>query len=437
MKTRARRSSVYQQRPVFSPPKTRTRRSSMYISAKARADNPEVFSKVWATPIKQPEPIKEASPEKKPAKNPKKIAASPKKTAVSPKKTAASPKKVSSPKKATPALSPPLKTTKSAGNKSISTPRRSSKTPRSAAKQQKSVSKTPAKKVKSPTSASKESVDKAKQSPMKSPAIKTEQTKIKTPSPSKSKLQKPAVVTSTPSKSLEEITGKTFYGTPGETPIQNKRDDEVFVFSAGPTKSAKRPARKSVAQTPRSAKAVKTTKSAKKSPVKKSPVKKTPATKRRRDSDIESSPATNKRTKTAEVSSASPQKRVTKSAKRKVVKAETSKQVEPSIPDSIPFEKMSPVQMSSLLTSVKKESKKRKASLSPVQQKVKQAKLVDENFEAPTPRVFKQAKRTSPKKLAEIVEKNQSNNNQGTVGDVSILNETISTDSRSGRCIIL
>jgi len=72
VKTRAtRRSSIYQRagKKMVSPPTTRARRASMYVRPKGKEDPLEIFSKVWATPAKLPEPIKEvavAADEKKP-----------------------------------------------------------------------------------------------------------------------------------------------------------------------------------------------------------------------------------------------------------------------------------------------------------------------------------------------------------------------------------
>lgn len=417
VKTRSRRSSIYQRGPakVFSPPKTRSRRSSMYVPAKARAANDEIFSKVWATPVKQPEPIPETSADKKVEK---KITKTPNRNVESQSKQ----------KSVSPGMRNPVK---SAAKRSLSPTKKVFKTPKSAAKTPKSAA-VLAKAVKSSPELPTPNTSKMMQS--KTPVRARQINK-------KLEKQQAAVITSTPTKSLEEMTGKSFYGTPGETPIPNKRTDEVFVFSALPAHSAKQSAGHSI-RTPRTAgkrKAVhKSPKSVKKSP-RITSICKTPAPKRSRDTDDESSPVTSKRTKIMENDKSSPQKRMAKSVKRKVEKVTGSDSQEKPLP-------LSPIQMTSVLESVQKEvatkkAEKRKALKSPSPHVSKQAKMekdVDPQME-PTPRVIKQAKRTSPKKVAEIVDRNENNSvyHQSSPGEVSFLNETFSTDSRSSRCTIL
>lgn len=414
VKTRSRRSSIYQRGPakVFSPPKTRSRRSSMYVPAKARAANDEIFSKVWATPVKQPEPIPEMSPvEKKIIKTPNRKAESQSKQ-----------------KSVSPGMRNPVK---SAAKRSLSPTKKVFKTPKSAAKTPKSAA-VLAKAVKSSPEPPAQNTSKMVQS--KTPVRARQINK-------KLEKQEAAVITSTPTKSLEEMTGKSFYGTPGETPIPNKRTDEVFVFSAVPAHSAKQSAGHSI-RTPRTAGKRKTVlklpKSAKKSP-RITSICKTPAPKRSREIDDESSPVTSKRTRMMENDKSSAQKRMTKSVKRKVEKVIGSDSLEKLLP-------LSPIQMTSVLESVQKEVatkkvEKRKALKSPSPRVTKQAKIekdMDQQMEL-APRVIKQAKRTSPKKLAEIVDRNENNSvyHQSSSGEVSFLNETFSTDSRSSRCTIL
>lgn len=434
IKTRSRRSSVYQQKTAnaLSPTKTRSRRSSMYVSVKSKANGSDVFSKVWATPVIKPEPIPEISP----IKNASKKAVSPKKTEpTTPNKT-----------KAEKSLSP-----QKSGKKATKTPR---KTPKSVSRGPVSVEKRikkneTASPVETTTPRHPKSSKKATQ--RKTPASvqkkAVENTPRKTSLASKSP-QKSSVVTSTPAKSLEQITGKSFYGTPGETPIQNKRADEIFVFSAVPSKSVKSSARKSVAATPRTGKSVK---SAKKTIITPSSgktlksTKKTPnasarkSQKRRRDSDeIISSAQTGKRRKSRK--SGSPEKRVIKLAKRKAEKElanDATSDVKEIVKPQSPFQ--IPSVLESSQTEKVKKTGKRKASTSPSLQKLKQPRLAADALDEPTPRIIKQAKRTSPKKLADIVESNKNNSMdlQGSAGNVSILNETFSTDSRSSRCVIL
>ena len=425
VKTRARRSSIYQRKPgrLVSPLKAKTSRTSMYVSVKAKEDKFDVFSKVWTTPIVKPDPIQELSPKKTPGR-----------------KAAQSPKKAVS-------KSP----SKAIARKSVS-PKKIPKTPRSTRKASQE-------KAKEPETSTPAAAKKTPRAPKSAKCTPAQGTPVKANSTPVGKTSKTNVITSTPSKSLKEITGKSFYGTPGETPIQNERIDDVFVFSALPPSSAKTSARKITLATPQTGKRIlksakKTTpKSVAKTPAGKrkrrltdidvslqtmstpnKSVAKTPAGKRKRcstgkDESLQSS----KRTKA--VKSASPKKRVIKSVKRKVVK-------EPKVigTNSENVVKMSSVEMTSTLESVKKssvkKSAKRKASISPSKRQVKLSKLAEE---AQTPRVMKVAKRTSPKKLAEIVEANTNNSmdNLGAAGDSSLLNDTFNTDSRSSRCVIL
>ncbi|XP_045188710.1 muscle M-line assembly protein unc-89-like [Mercenaria mercenaria] len=465
VKTRARRSSIYQKGGgrLISPKNTRARRASMYISSKSKPEPVNVFSKVWATPVRQPDPVVEKTPEK-PEKvkgaesrsaSPKKIGrtpratnksiskASPSKTvtprrSVTPKKTVKTPKSVNRSK---------LSESKAQASKQSPSPKKTRRTPKavtnaieipesrnkSPEKLDKKKSKTPMPSTKqSPTRASPKQLRKGglstpgPKSAKKSPKARTG--KKSSPVQKETALTKPGLVTSTPTKSVEQITGKSFYATPGETPIPSRRTDEIFVFSAMPVKSGKKSLKKSVHITPSETPQKKTPKTPKRMPT-----RKTPAVKRNwlnvsADSDVSSmkSPPA-KRVK------ATPTTRTVKSVKRAAKKVTTV--------DDQPIKersKLSPVEMSSVLRSVT-ETEKRKASKSPSPRQTKRVKV--EATDLQTPRVIKTVKRSSPKNLAEIVSVSQNTNNNGENGEksgnMSLLNDTINTDSRSGRCIIL
>ncbi|WAR21451.1 hypothetical protein MAR_015425, partial [Mya arenaria] len=289
VKTRAtRRSSIYQRRggQLVSPPKTRTRRTSMYVGNKNKSEQAEFFSKVWATPVRKPEPIQELTDAKVSVRgSPNKSVTPAKKQAKTPKSATKSTSKSQNTSKVTktpieikePVPSPVKLRAKKTPGKSVS---------------QASSAKPPMPKKNSPGSKS--------------------SSKKKTPP--KMKL---AVITSTPTKSLEDITGKSFYGTPGETPIQNRRTDEVFIFSA--IKSAKKSAKKAQFSTPPS---TPVKESVQKMPTTKTPAvnkitsdKKTPAVKRKRNSTGgESVPVAKKSRQSPAVTPT--EKRLIKSARR-------------------------------------------------------------------------------------------------------------------------
>ncbi|XP_060565549.1 negative elongation factor A-like [Ruditapes philippinarum] len=407
VKTRARRSSIYQKGggKLISPKNTRARRASMYISSKTKQEPTTVFSKVWATPIRQPETVVENSPEKPVVKEKA--------------DTNKTPKSVNK-----------SNTTENRNNSSQKspTPKKISKTPKVVQpvnekkenESSKQFNKTP---KRSPTKASpKQQTKSVSKSTKKSP--NTKRGKNTSPVQKKASMIKQGIVTSTPTKSLEQITGKSFYATPGETPIQSQRTDDIFVFSAKPVKSAKKSLKKSVQITP-----VETPKKSAKTP-KRMPTRNTPAVKRSRLNDSADSDASLRDSPPAKRVKATP--RTLKSVKRSVKKVT-------SVDDKVMMvkekPKLSPVQMSSVLKSVT-ETEKRKALDSPSPRPTKRAKV--DAADQQTPRVFKTVKRSSPKNLAEVVSISQNTNNNGEeAGNTSLLNDTINSDSRGGRCIIL
>jgi hypothetical protein len=407
VKTRARRSSIYQKGggKLISPKNTRARRASMYISSKTKQEPTTVFSKVWATPIRQPETVVENSPEKPVVKEKA--------------DTNKTPKSVNK-----------SNTTENRNNSSQKspTPKKISKTPKVVQpvnekkenESSKQFNKTP---KRSPTKASpKQQTKSVSKSTKKSP--NTKHGKNTSPVQKKASMIKQGIVTSTPTKSLEQITGKSFYATPGETPIQSQRTDDIFVFSAKPVKSAKKSLKKSVQITP-----VEIPKKSAKTP-KRMPTRNTPAVKRSRLNDSADSDASLRDSPPAKRVKATP--RTLKSVKRSVKKVT-------SVDDKVMMvkekPKLSPVQMSSVLKSVT-ETEKRKALDSPSPRPTKRAKV--DAADQQTPRVFKTVKRSSPKNLAEVVSISQNTNNNGEeAGNTSLLNDTINSDSRGGRCIIL
>ena len=278
--------------------------------------------------------------------------------------------------------------------------------------------KTPGSKLKSPkmTRSARKSPKSVKKALQKSPAGQ-ESVKL-TMSLNKFK------TTSTPSKTVEQITNKSFYGTPQESPL---RHDAVVVFSAKSVSTASQRQKKTTLTTPKVASIKKT-----KSTPKKMPARKTPAVKRRFvESDDDSTPIEAKSRKIEKEMQSS-----IKKATRKIQKPDTEpeKETQPIIKP-----KLSPVEMSSVLRSVHQQERqeKRKASESPSPRPSKLARLGSDGLTT-TPRMMKKLKRTSPKKLAKIHERKQAYQEEWlSEGDSSMLNETVNTDSRSSRCIIL
>lgn len=393
VKTRSRRSSIYQKGGgrLISPKNTRARRASMYVSSRSKQEPITVFSKVWATPIRQPETVVENSPEIPEVKK----KADTKKT----------PKSANKLKKAE-TVNDSLKNTPTA-KKSIKTP--------------KGVQPAIEKNKNAPDHSPWQS------SGMVNPQEEVKSAKKSTKKSSNTKLgqKRTSVVTSTPTKSLEQITGKSFYATPGETPIQSQRTDDVFMFSAKPVKSAKKSLKKSVQITP-----IETPKKSAKTP-KRMPTRKTPAVKRARLNDSADLDASLKYSPPAKRVKSAP--RSIKSIKRSVKKVTTEDDQPIKIKEK---QKLSPSQMSSVLKSVA-EAEKRKAleEFSPPRP-AKRAKV--DTSDQQTPRVMKTVKRSSPKNLAEIVSVCQNTNNNGEeAGNTTLFNDTINSDSRGGRCIIL
>lgn len=409
VKTRARRSSIYQKGGgrLLSPSNLpKTRRASMYVSSKTKPDNAE-FSKVFHTPMKirssiaeveeatklkkssEKNVVKGKTPRKRaPSRSPSPVKSVPvfksppiptlRSRKISIKSPEQSPaKKVTSAKKSTPA-----KQTVNTPKENNPTP---SKTPRQKKEVQKSVKKTPVVK--------------------KSPAAKRG-------SESEAKKENVSPVTSTPSKNVEEMTGKSFYSTPGETPILPKQPD--VLLSAQHTKQ-----NKSQNCTPKATPL--------KQNQKKAAYRKTPAVKRL---PVESG------------SFESPASKVTASSRKlrslKGTPVANGTKTSPSM-------KLSPAQKTTVLKFVTDDkisesvSEKRKSvdSISPRPRKL--ARLANDAAQVSTPRVVKTSKKFSPKKLAKNTDENNSNFDESSenVGDVSLLNETINTDSRSSRCIIL
>lgn len=418
VKTRARRSSIYHKGGgrLVSPRNLRTRRTSVYVPSISNTDTVNVFSKVWATPARQPEPISENSPEKVSQKKAITVKRSP-----SSKKSGKTPKDVnrSASKSLECKTESPMLVQRKSGKTPKSTKKCVSPIRSSASKSKNSLSSTPT--PKSVKKSRKPRITNASPSPSKKP---------KSPVSVKGKMPVCVPITSTPNKSLKQITGKSFYATPGETPIPSERVDDVFVFSAKPVMSAKKTAKKSVnsalVETPQ--------KKATNTP-KRMPLRKTPAVKRNRpddSTDVVSSPVASPAAKRVK---ATPVTRAIKSVKKPEKKlspvdgkASTAKL------------RLSPVQMSTVLKSVVK-TEKRKASRSPSPRPTKQAKMSATSQQLNTPRVIKTVKRKTPKKLVEIVMVSQNTNNNTdndeSTGSMSLLNDTINTDSRSGRCVIL
>ena len=435
--------------PGSLPISARTRRTSMYVRG-TNADNE--FSKVFRTPVKPVEPVREVIEErelpekvkltKTKAKTPvskdspaiKVVLTDVSKKAVTPK---VSHSEVKSPKqlKKTPAnkLKSP-KSQQSAKNTDQKPPKIVKNTPVSKLKSPKSVSSTKQIKKSHPSTPTLQSSNSLKKTPsgdkLKSP--KPTRSAMKTPKSMKKAAEFPKTeavssktphVTSTPLKTLEQITSKSFYGTPQETPARN---DDLIVFSAKPQASDKPSQKKAIV----SSKKVASTKKPRSTPMR-LPSKKTPAVKRQIvESDDETTPLEAKLRKI--------EKDVPSAARKTLQRVQ--KRIRESDIDFEPIRvKLSPVQMSSVLRDVHQQEKqeKRKASESPSPRPSKLAKIATESLKT-TPRVMKMGRRTSPKKLAELSERNQSlGADWSSEGESSFLNETVNTDSRSGRCTIL
>lgn len=198
-------------------------------------------------------------------------------------------------------------------------------------------------------------------------------------------------LTSTPKLSLEQLTEESFYATPCETPISHKRYDYVNVFSATHVQSNKKTykARRSVAMTPAYT------------------------------SSLDSSPIA---------------KRLRASAKSKIIKSACQIIKQSDSPAKS--------QLSSVLKSVERVEKQLvSGSLSSKQSKMDEYDL--QNDIQSTPRVLEIIKRSSsPKILSNIECVVQSTNNnsideQQNPADITFLDGSIDTDSRSSRCIIL
>lgn len=425
VKTRARRSSVYQKGGgrLLSPKNTRARRASMYISSK-NVEEIKVFSKVWATPIRQPEPIQEA-PEasKKQTSSLRKVTSSPVKPEKTPnptrktprtmKRTPRSAKKTPKSTKKTPRSAVKLEKTPNSTRK---TPRTMKKTPKSAKKTLKSTPRS-ARKSNTNENQEKQVSPKSAKRTAKRRSSKTSASPVS--SQQKTSPVKPAVITSTPTKSLEQLTGKSFYATPGETPIPSQRSDDIFVFSAVPDQSSKKHVFKTpVGKPPRSQR------------------KSTRNSSRKTSGGGRKSTTANKGETSTKVSQATKRQKLSSGEPDA---EETSNTPPKSNKLKVPT-KLSPEEMSSVLRSVEQVERTGKRKASPTlqsqdgQPSVPRADAAD----LPTPRVFKKVKRTSPKKLAEIVSVCQNTNNSNVDNpNTSVLNDTIYTDSRSGRCIIL
>lgn len=394
----------------------------MYVSSKPETVN--VFSKVWAIPARLPETATE---------EPKSV----------PKSSARSASRVSDVKSEAPSSVSPKKTTKTPRtvNKSKSSISKSKspgiKTPKSVRKLRKNVgtefdSQNLAEQNETPVSRKKPSPSRANPKLGKTPGPKSakrsptprKETKL-TPDEKVKVTAKPSLVTSTPTKSLEQITGKSFYATPGETPIQSQRKDDVFVFSAKPVSSAKRSLKKSV-HTPKAETPGKRFKSPKQLPTSKTPALTRSMKKVLIESDVNSGLSSPPKKIKATPGARKSERRAMRKLSPEKLKASEEKV------------KLSPVEMTSVLLSVV-QSEKRQASKSPSPRRTKRAKVSDREMQ--TPRIVKTVKRASPKQLAEIVSVCQNTNNNGendeSTMNSTLLNDTINTDSRSSRCVIL
>jgi hypothetical protein len=271
------------------------------------------------------------------------------------------------------------------------------------------------------TPASSKTSPKTKSRKKKSPTSSRVVTPVSDENKTSPKSKPPVVIT--PSKTVEEITGKSFYGTPGETPIPSQRTDDMFVFSAVPVKSAKKSARKSVFKTP--------------APVPVS-TKKTVSRSAKRSRTSETAPKTPHSGSADEIKPAA--KRAKISPKTEVHKSVGMTEIKSSPETNIKLiskNKLSPEEMSSVLRSVEiaERAGKRKASGTPYRSESKHPKPTSDAADLPTPRVYKKVKRSSPKKIADVVSVVQNTNNSSE--NDAILNDTVNTDSRSGRCVIL
>ena len=418
-KTRSRRSSVYQKggqnllSPRNLPVSSRTRRSSIYM----RGTNIDTeFSKVFRTPVKPVEPVKtiieevavvsKSVDDKKPKPAARKVI-----------KTSPSPQIQ---KKRSPVLRiSPLKTAKTPVNlKTILDEK--SQSPKATKSARKTPKSTNVKSSDFKTPVNVQTKQKSSRSTRKTGKknVDSPDAKESTKSAIKAKL------TSTPAN-VEEITNKSFYGTPKET---LDRNNDLIVFSAKPVSSIKPRQRKITMSTPK-------VKSAKATP-KRMPTRKTPAVKRQRnESDDDSTPVGSKVRKV---------EKTVQSSKKKTVQKADKLDVENEIPESKEKLKtsklqLSPIEMISVLKSVHEEERqgKRKGEEAVDQRPSKIARLTGHDIS--TPRLMKMAKRVSPRKLAEISERReiQQENWKARDTDNSFLNDTINTDSRSSRCIIL
>lgn len=422
-KTRARRLSVYQKgeqnllSPRNLPVSSRTRRSSIYM----RGTNIDTeFSKVFRTPVKPVDPVKTITEEvvvvagpvvdKKPKLAARKVIQTSPSLNIQKKR---SPVLKISPLKNV--LSPvKLKKTPDYKLKSPKVTRSARKTPKSATMKTSELE-TPFE-VKATTKATRSARKSVKKSVQSPDAVASPKSSIK------------LNVTSKPSKTVEEITNKLFYGTPQETTTRN---NDLIVFSAKPVSSIKPRERKITVNTPK-------VKSTKTTPTR-MPARKTPAIKRQLiESDDDSTPIESKTRKLDKRVQSSKKKDAHKANKcegenKNTVIIESNEEMNTS------KLKLSPVEMISVLKSVHEEERqeKRKAEEAIDQRPLKIAKLTGHHIS--TPRLMKMAKRVSPKKLAEIAERREIQQEEWRVveADNSFLNDTVNSDSRSSRCIIL
>lgn len=377
MKTRARRSSIYQARgaSLLSPETLmRARRASMYVSSKPRPPSNE-FSKVFHTPLKTKSPVNIIS-EQKQVSQEKNVS---KKTPGTTKIKSPHVKKV-----VTPFKSPPIPTLrKRKVSEVLQTP---------SVDQENNV------KRETPIS---------NKSKLKSPAQAKKSTPAKTKkSSSVKKIKTDHFVTSTPAKSPDNVfSSKSMYATPGETPVLPNKDETILNMvkvSASKHKNA--------VVTPK----LSGLKSTKKTPKSES-LRKTPAQKRNQ--------AVKKLLSAEKMST--PRNKTLRSAK-KALKRNTTPKTE-DLAKELSFQ-MSPVGERQAFQVIRSTNTQDTAedSKSELPKPSKQEAL------DLTPKPVKSAM-VSPKQVVDENDTSLMNNESVT----SLGNETFSTDSRSARCIIL
>ena len=389
MKTRARRSSIYQKGggKLLSPSNlpVRTRRTSVYVNGKkSNLQSINEFSKVWATPVKSSvnlsptNDLSKSSVQEDKGKTPGKKA-----------ETGSSKKSASKIKK----IDVMLVDNESVGV--LPTPKhKTTKTPE------------------------------VKKSAIKS-SIKLE-TPMETPSKTKqlnkilNQNQLGSLKISTPQKSFEGITGKSFYSTPKQTPV-TKLPEDLIQFSTGPSKSSRRGKRVSMI--------VSSTVSPKSEGSAKKQYRKTPKPSKRQLEDSIDDLISSQNVKKTKTSTKNTPSRVSSSTIKRDGKA--------------PKEKLSPIQMSAVLKSVAQNDDHLAEKISPEDQ-IKQTSKENTPKGMTTPIATRRGQRLQSKKLAEMVEMDQSVEEDikssvipETLDTTLDLNETFNTDSRSSRCIIL